>query len=142
MKTKTKIFWALYYKILPPEITEMWEIASLEGTFGTWEPMFNSMVFYDFVNFESFSLYLLVKNSFNFKLGFFTCFEYISAGIIRKTFCIQITIVPGDIDAKKTRKTFHKLQIYNFFSQCLIVISSLLWAFMVQSNCKKSFLRG
>ena len=91
---------------------------------------------------ESFSLYLLVKNSFNFKLGFFTCFEYTSAGIIRKTFCIQITIVPGDIDAKKTRKTFHKLQIYKFFSQCLIVISSLLWAFMVQSNCKKSFSRG
>ena len=27
---------------------------------------------------ESFSLYLLVKNSFNFKLGLFTYFEYIS----------------------------------------------------------------
>ena len=33
---------------------------------------------------ESFSLYLLVKNSFNFKLGFFTYFEYISGLIIRK----------------------------------------------------------
>ena len=33
---------------------------------------------------ESFSLCLLVKNSFNFKLGFFTYFEYISGGIIRK----------------------------------------------------------
>ena len=28
-----------------------------------------------------------------------------------KTFYVQITIVPGDIDAKKTRKTFHKLHI-------------------------------
>ena len=63
---------------------------------------------------ESFSLYLLVKNSFNFKRGFFTYFEYISGGIIRKTFYIQITMVPGNIDAKKTRKTFHKLQIKFF----------------------------
>ena len=33
---------------------------------------------------ESFSLYLLVKNSFNFKLVFFIYFEYISVSIIRK----------------------------------------------------------
>ena len=33
---------------------------------------------------ESFSLYFLVNNSFNFKLGFFTYFEYISGIIIRK----------------------------------------------------------
>ena len=32
----------------------------------------------------SFSLYLLIKNSFNFKLGFFTYFEYILGSIIRK----------------------------------------------------------
>ena len=34
--------------------------------------------------YESLSLYLLVKNSFNFKLGVFTYFKYISVGIIRK----------------------------------------------------------
>ena len=45
---------------------------------------------------ESFNLYLLVKNSFNFKLGFFTYFEYISGGIIRKNIYFQITMVPGD----------------------------------------------
>ena len=33
---------------------------------------------------ESFSLYLLVKNSLNFKLGFFIYFQYISGDIIRK----------------------------------------------------------
>ena len=32
-----------------------------------------------------------------------------------KTFYVQITIMPGDIDAKKTRKTIHKLHII-FFS--------------------------
>ena len=41
----------------------------------------------------------------------------------------------------KIRKTFHKLYI-NFFSQCLIVTSSLLWAFMVQNVCKNSFSGG
>ena len=49
-KLKRKISWALSYKILPPEITKMWEIAIL----GAWEPMWNSMVFYDFVNFWKF----------------------------------------------------------------------------------------
>ena len=130
MKTKTKIFWALYYKILPPEITEMWEIASLEGTFGTWEPMFNSMVFYDFVNFESFSLYLLVKNSFNFKLGFFTCFEYISAGIIRKNILHSDYYSARWYRCKKDQKNLSQTS-HKFFSQCLIVNSSLLWVFMV-----------
>ena len=33
----------------------------------------------------------------------------------QKTFYVQITMVPGDIDAEKTRKTFRKLHI-NFFS--------------------------
>ena len=66
---------------------------------------------------ESFSLNLLVKNSFNFKLGFLTYFEYISSVIIRKDFYVQIAIVPGDIHAKKTRETFHKLHIKFFFSK-------------------------
>ena len=90
---------------------------------------------------ESFSLYLLVKNSFNFKLGFFTYFEYISGGIIRKN------ILHSDYhsakwywckkDQKNLPQTSHKI-----FSQCLIVNSSLLWAFMVQNFCKNSFSGG
>ena len=90
---------------------------------------------------ESFSLYLLVKNSFNFKLGFFTYFEYISGGIIRKN------ILRSDYhsakwywckkDQKNLPQTSHKI-----FSQCLIVNSSLLWAFMVQNFCKNSFSGG
>ena len=74
---------------------------------------------------ESFSLYLLVKNSFNFKLGFFTYFEYISGGIIRKN------ILHSDYHSarwywcKKTRKTFHKLHINVF----LFVVEFLkLWS--------------
>ena len=117
-KLKRKISWTLSYKILPPEITKTWEIAILGVTLGTWEPMWNSMVFYDFVNFwESFSLYLLVKNSLNFKLVFFShilnIFQAVSSG---KMFYIEITIVPGDIDAKKIRKTLPKLQIKFFLN--------------------------
>ena len=53
-KLKRKITWALSYKILPPEITKMWGIAISEGIWGAWEPMWNSMVFYDFLNFWKF----------------------------------------------------------------------------------------
>ena len=88
---------------------------------------------------ESFSLYLLVKNSFNFKLGFFTYFEYISGGIIRKN------ILRSDCHSarwhwcKKYQKNFPQTS-HKVFSQFLIVNSSFLWAFMVQSFCKNSFL--
>ena len=49
-----KNYLALPYKILPPEITKAWEIAIFGGTLGAWEPMWNSMAFYDFVNFWKF----------------------------------------------------------------------------------------
>ena len=89
-----------------------------------------------FIIFWSFSLYLLVKNSFNLKLGFLIYFEYISSDFF--FFYVQITLVPGDIDAKKTRKTFHHIT----FFQRLVVTSSLLWAFMVQNFCKNLFSGG
>ena len=87
---------------------------------------------------ESFSLYLLVKNSFNFKLRVFTYFEYISGGIIRKTFYVQINRWYW---CKKDQKNFPQTS-HKFFSQCLIVNSSLLWAFMFQSVCQNSFSGG
>ena len=65
-KLKRKISWALSYKILPPEITKTWEIAILGGTLGAWELMWNSMVCMILWISENLSLYLLVKNSFNF----------------------------------------------------------------------------
>ena len=40
--------------VLPPEITKTWEIAFFwggESTLEAWESMWNSMAFYDFVNF-------------------------------------------------------------------------------------------
>ena len=49
-KLKGKVSWALSYKILPPEITNAWEIAIFVGNLGAREPMWNSIVFYDFVN--------------------------------------------------------------------------------------------
>ena len=36
-----------------------------------------------------------------------------------KTLCIQITIMPGDIDGKKARKTFHKVHIKVFLNASL-----------------------
>ena len=42
-KLKRKISWALSYKILPPEITKIWEIAIFGSTLGAWEPMWNSL---------------------------------------------------------------------------------------------------
>ena len=47
---------------------------------------------------ESFSLYLLVKNSFNFKLGFFSLILNIFQEVLsEKKNYVQITTVPGDI---------------------------------------------
>ena len=50
-KLKLKFFWALSYKKLPPEVTKTWEIAIFGGIFVAFKPMWNSMAFYDFVNF-------------------------------------------------------------------------------------------
>ena len=44
-KLKRKTYWALSCKILPPEITKMWEIPIFGGVFGAWETMWNLMVF-------------------------------------------------------------------------------------------------
>ena len=131
-KTKKKYFLGFILQDITPEITKTWEIAIFGGTLGAWEPMWNSMIK---------CLYLLAENSFNFKPGFFTYFEYISGGIIRKN------ILRSDYhsakwywckkDQKNLPQTSHKI-----FSQCLIVNSSLLWAFMVQNFCKNSFSGG
>ena len=103
-----------------------------------WEPIWNSIAFMILWISESFSLYLLVKNSFNFKVGFFSYVEHISRVSSGKSFYVQITIVPRHIDAKKTRKNFHKLHM-SFFSLCLAVNSSLLWAFVIQNFWKIYF---
>ena len=82
-KQERKISWALSYKICP-EIIKMGEIAILRGLGNQCGiPLFFMILWIS----ESFSLYLLVKNSF--KLGFFTYFEYISGGIIRKNILHQ-----------------------------------------------------
>ena len=70
--------------------------------------MWNSMVFYDFVNF----------GRFQFKLGFFTYFEYPVVSS-KKTLYVQITIVSDDIDAKKTQKNLPQA-LHKIFSQCLL----------------------
>ena len=138
-KLKRNILGALSYKILPFEIKKTWEIAILRGIWGAWELMRNSMSFFIILwIWESFSFDLLVKNSFNFKLGFFSYFEYISGSIIRKT------ILRSDYhstrwhwckkDQKNLPQTSHKI-----FPQWLIVNSSLLWAFLIKNFCKNSF---
>ena len=99
------------------------------------------MDFHDFLWFCEFlkvsaSIFWL-KNSFNFKLGFFH-FRIYSQGIIRKNISHSgYQIVRGywcKNDQKNLLQTSHK-----FFSQCFIVNSSLLWVFMVQNFCKNSF---
>ena len=90
---------------------------------------------------ESFSLYLLVKNSFKFKLGFFTYFEYILGGIIRNCILRQNYHSARWHWCKKDEKNLPQTS-HKFFSLCLIVNSSSLWAFMVQNFCKKSFSGG
>ena len=87
---------------------------------------------------QSFSLYLLVKNSFNFKLVFFTYFEYISGGIIGKKNLQLDDHSARRYWCKKDQKKFPQTS-HQFFFQCLIVSSSLFWAFMAQSICKNSF---
>ena len=79
-KLKRKISWALSYKILPPEITKMWEMSILGGGRVLWNQCGpgnqcgTHWLFLILWISESFSLYLLVKNSLNFKIGFFTYF--------------------------------------------------------------------
>ena len=83
---------------------------------------------------ESFSLYLLVKNSFNFKLGFFTSFEYISGDIIRKIILRSDYYIARWCWCKKHQKnlpqTSHKffLSMFNceFFIASSIYGSKLL----------------
>ena len=67
-----------------------------------------------------FSLYLLVKNSFNFR--FFHLFSIYFRGYYqKKTFYVQITKVPGDTEAKKTKKTC-KLHIKFFPNVSLWIV--------------------
>ena len=124
--------------MLPPEITKTWEIAILGVLWGPGNQSGIQCFFMILWISESFSLYLLVKNSFNFKLGFFTYFQYISGGIIRKN------ILRSDYHSarwhwcKKDQKNFPQTS-NKVFSQCLIVNSLFLWTFMVQRFCKNSF---
>ena len=67
---KTKIYWVLFYKILSPEITKIWEIA-IFGYFGGLE---TNVEFHGFLWFYEF---LKVSASI-FRPGFFTYSEYIS----------------------------------------------------------------
>ena len=110
------------------------------GTLGAWEPMWNSMGFVDFVNFWKCQP-LLAKNSFNFKLGFFTNLEYISGVSSEKN-----NLRSDDHSArwywcKKDQKNLLQSS-HKMFSQCFIVNSWLLSTFMVQNICNNSFFEG
>ena len=50
---------------------------------------FNGFIMISWIS-ESFSPYLLIKSSFNFKLVFFTSFEYNLGGIIRKNIFTKV----------------------------------------------------
>ena len=135
----------LPYKILPPEITKTWEITIFfwGGGYVPWGPGNQCEIQWFFMILricKSFSLYLLVENSFNFKLDFFTYFEYISGGIIRKNILCS-DYHGGRWKWFKKNKNFLQTS-HQIFSQESFVNFPLLWAFMVYNFCENSFLGG
>ena len=129
----------MYFFILL--LKKTWKFVIFGDTLGDWKPTWNSMLFTILWISESLSLYLLVKNSFNFKLGVFTYFKYISVGIIRKDILSSDYRSARWYWCKKDQKNLPQTS-YNFFSQCLIVNSSLFWTFVVQNFCKNYFSGG
>ena len=136
-KLKRKICWALSCKI-----SQKHEKLQFWGYFRGLETNveFNGFFMLLWIS-EIFSLYLLVKNSFNFKLVFFRYFKYISRSTIRKN------ILHSDYQrarwywCKKDQKNLPQT-LYKFFSQYFIVNSSLLRAYTFQNICKNSFSGG
>ena len=100
------------------------------------------MDFYDFVIFWKFQPLSFAQKLFNFKLDFFTYFEYISGGIIRKNILCQDYHSARWYWCKKIPEKLSANLRWTIFSQCLIMNSSLLLAFMVQNVCKNSFSGG
>ena len=136
-KLKRKIYWALSCKI-----SQKHEKLQFWGYFWGLETNveFNGFFMLLWIS-EIFSLYLLVKNSFNFKVVFFRYFKYISRSTIRKN------ILHSDYQSarwywcKKDQKNLPQT-LYKFFSRYFIVNSSLLRAYMFQNICKNSFSGG
>ena len=114
-KLKRNIFGAFPYKTLPPKIRKMLEMAIFEILWGPRNECRIPGFFMILWIYESFSLYLLDKKSFNFKLVFSTYYEYISGGIIRKN------VLPSDYLSawwywcKKNRKNFPQSSDKFFF---------------------------
>ena len=140
-KTKKKNFSGFILRDITPSNYKNVRYCYFWSTLGTSKLMWNSIVFMILWISERFTFYLLAKNSFNFKLGFFTYCEYISGGIIRKN-----NLRSGYYSArwywcKKYQKNLPKPS-YKAFSQWLIVNCSFLWAFMHHIFCKKSFSGG
>ena len=139
-KTKKKTFLGFILQDNTPLKSQKREKLLFWGYFGGLGTNGEFNDFYDFVNFWSFSLYLLVRNSFNFKLGFFTYFEYISVGIIRKDILCSYYYSARWYWRKKGQKNLLQTS-HNFFSmlgcEFLIVMS-----ISVQNICKNSFSGG
>ena len=127
-KLKRKISWSFFYKILPPEIPKMCKIANVE--------LHGFLRFYEFLKVSVSIFWLKTVLTLNYVFSLIlSIFQRVSSG---KTFYVQITIVPGDNDAKKTQKNLPQTS-HKFFSQCFITNFSLTWTFMVQTFCKNSF---
>ena len=97
-------------KILPPEITKTWEFAILGGNLGAWEPIWISMVFYDFVDFWNCQLLPLeneflqkfwtinAHNKFTIKHWEKICMKFVEG--FSGLFCINITWYYGNLNVK------------------------------------------
>ena len=124
-KLKSKVSWALSYNMLPRKSQKCKKFCYFGGYFqglGTNVEFSGFLKFCEFLKVSASIFWLKTVLTLNqvFSL-ILNIFQGLSS---EKTFYIQITIVPGDIDAKKTRKTFHKLHI-NFFPMldCEFVMS-------------------
>ena len=140
---KIKVSWALSFKILPPEIAQRWEIAFLGILGGPGNKCGIQCFFMILWISKSFNLCLLVKNTFNFKLGFFILhlfWIYFRGYHQKEHFRSDYHSVRWfwcKKDQKNLPQTSHKI-----FCQCRTVNSSMLCAFMVQNFCKNSFSGG
>ena len=83
-KLKEKFLGLYPTRYHPLKSQKTWEVAILGVPWGPGNQCGIQFYFMILWISEIFSLSLLVKNSFHFKLGFFTYFKYISGGIIKK----------------------------------------------------------
>ena len=134
-KIKKKNFLGFILQDISPWNHKNVRTALFGDTLGAWEHQCGIQWFFMILWIsESFSLYLLFKSSFNFKLGFSLILNIFQGVSSEKNIlcsdCQNARWYWCKKDWKNLPQTSHKC-----FCECFIVNSSLLWAFMVENIC-------